>query len=162
MGHLTNLDLREGKASPYEGGFRVPFIIRWPAQLGGGQRSLKLINSADFLATFADLFRVDLPDEAGEDSFSFLDVLTGASVDHPRQHVALLSRQAHSYVQGDWKLIDFSYSRLEPQEKAELYNLKDDPTESNDLSNSEQDVMEGLQKNLKSIVEEGRSRSLRF
>jgi arylsulfatase A-like enzyme len=56
MGHKTNLDLREGKVSPYEGGFRIPFIIRWIEKFSGGKVSDKLIVSADFLATFADLF----------------------------------------------------------------------------------------------------------
>jgi len=158
MGHKTNLELREGKGSPYEGGFRVPFIVRWPVQFAGGQISNKLVNSADFLATFADLFDMELPEKAGEDSFSFIDVLTGENVKEQRKNVALLSSRAHSFVEGDWKLIDFSYSRQNPQPMVELYNLREDPAESKDLSSSNQDMLKSMRNKLRQIVEEGRSR----
>ena len=128
MGHKTNLDLREGKASPYQGGFRVPFIIRWPEKFSGGKVSDKLIVSADFLATFADLFDKELPKKAGEDSFSFIDVLTGENVKGQRQNAVLLSNKGLSFIEGDWKLIDFNYSKINPQQKVELYNLSEDQT----------------------------------
>ncbi len=158
MGHTTNLDLREGKGSPYEGGFRVPFIIRWPGKIATGTTSTKMINSADYLATFADLFDQELPGNAGEDSFSFADVLTGEKVDQPRMSVALHSSRARSFVDGDWKVVDYSYRVTNPQDQYELYNLLEDPAESLNLASSNPEKLHSMRKTLKQIVEGERSR----
>jgi len=158
MGHKTNLDLREGKGSPYEGGFRVPSIMRWPGKIGAGTTSTKMINSADYLATFADLFDQELPENAGEDSFSFVDMLTGDKVEQPRRSVALHSSRARSFIDGDWKLVDYSYRVNEPQEKYELYNLKEDPAEANDRASLDPEQLKSMRIKLKKIVEGERSR----
>jgi arylsulfatase A-like enzyme len=157
MGHRTNLDLREGKGSPYEGGFRVPCIMRWPGKIDPGTTSLKLINSADYLATFSDLFDMDLSANAGEDSFSFLDVLTGEEVENPRRSVALHSSRARSFVDGVWKLVDYSY-RVNPMDQYELYNLIEDPAESTDLALSNPEQLNTMRNALKTIVEADGSR----
>jgi len=57
------------KADAWEGGRRVPFIIRWPGTVKPGSVCNQLVYQADFLRTFADVFGVNLPDDAGEDSF---------------------------------------------------------------------------------------------
>jgi len=158
MGHTTNLTLREGKGSPYEGGFRVPFIVRWPGKIDSGTTSTKMINSADYLATFADLFNQELPENAGEDSFSFADLLTGEKVEQPRRSVALHSSRARSFVDGDWKLVDYSYRVTEPQEKYELYNLREDPAESENLASSNPEQLNSMRNKLKQIVDGERSR----
>ena len=158
LGHKTNLDLREGKGSPYEGGFRVPFIMRWPGKIATGNTSVKMINSADYLATFADLFDQELPENAGEDSFSFVDVLTGDKVKQPRRSVALHSRRARSYVDGYWKIVDHSYRVNNPEDKYELYNLREDPAESVDLASSNPEQLNSMREALKKIVESGRGR----
>ena len=157
MGHLTNLDLREGKGSPYEGGFRVPFIMRWPGKIDIGTTSTKLISSADYLATFADLFDQELPEKAGEDSFSFADVLTGEKVEQPRRNAALHSSRARSFVDGNWKLVDFSYL-AEPLDKFELYNLHEDPAESTNRASSNPEQLNYMRNALKQIVDRDRSR----
>ena len=71
-----------------------------------------------------DLYNVELPENAGEDSFSFLDELNGNKVDEQRQNAVLLSGAAYSFIEGDWKLIDFSYSVRNPQEKSEVQQRK--------------------------------------
>ena len=157
MGHKTNLDWREGKASPYEGGFRVPLIIRWPGKIASGSTSSKLLNSSDFLATFADFFEQELPEGSGEDSFSFLDELNGDKVTRPRTSVALHSSEARSFVDGEWKLIDFSYS-LKSKNEYELYNLTEDPSESNNLAALNPRKLDEMREKLKQIVDAGRSR----
>jgi len=158
MGHKTNLDLREGKGSPYEGGFRVPSIMRWPGKIDPGTTSTKMINSADYLATFADILDQELPENAGEDSFSFVDMLTGDKVEQPRRSVALHSSRARSFIDGDWKLVDYSYRVNEPQEKYELYNLKEDPAEANDRASLDPEQLKSMRIKLKKIVEGERSR----
>jgi len=158
MGHKTNLDLREGKGSPYEGGFRVPCIMRWPGKIATETTSTKMINSADYLATIADIFDQELPEKGGEDSFSFADVLTGEKVEHPRQSVALHSSRARSFIDGDWKLVDYSYRVTNPEDKYELYNLHEDPAESVDLATSNPEQLNSMRTKLKQIVEAERSR----
>jgi arylsulfatase A-like enzyme len=158
LGHKTNLDLREGKGSPYEGGFRVPFIMRWPGKITTGTTSTKMINSADYLATFADLFDLELPEKAGEDSFSFADLLTGEKVAQPRRSVALHSSRARSYVDGDWKIVDYSYRVSNPEDKYELYNLREDPAEADDLVSSNPEQGNAMREALKAMVEAERSR----
>ena len=134
MGHKTNLGLREGKGSPYEGGFRVPLIIRWPSVVKAGESSDRLITAEDFLATFGDLLDVKIPEGSGVDSYSFSDEIIKKKVAQPRTNAVLHAKRARSFVDGNWKLVDFSYSIQNPKEKFELYNLAEDPAEAVDLS----------------------------
>ena len=152
MGHKTNLDLREGKGSPYEGGFRVPLIVRWPGKVASKTATDKLVSSADFLATFSDLLGQELSENTGEDSFSFSDALIGNKVSQPRSNVALHSKKARSFVDGNWKLVDFSYSITKTNKRYELYNLLEDPAESNDLTEKEPERLKALKKKLDQIT----------
>jgi arylsulfatase A-like enzyme len=158
MGHKTNLDLREGKASPYEGGFRVPLIVRWPGKVASKTASAKLVSSADFLATFSDLLGRELSENTGEDSFSFSDALIGNKVSYPRSNVALHSKKARSFVDGNWKLVDYSYASTDKKNVQELYNLSKDPSESNDLSEQEPERLNLMIEKLRQINNLGRSR----
>ena len=65
------------KADAWEGGHRMPFIVRWPDQVKAGTESDQLVCFTDLLATFADVLGVTLPEGAGPDSFSFLPAMTG-------------------------------------------------------------------------------------
>ena len=154
MGHKTNLDFRDGKASPYEGGFRVPLIVRWPGITTAGTTSNRLVCSADFLATFASIINVETPETSGEDSFSFIDVLNNNKVSEPRTNVALFSKRARSYVDGNWKLVDFSYGVENPKDKYELFNLAVDPAEANDLATKEPKQLALMREKLRQISEE--------
>lgn len=159
MGHKTNLDFREGKASPYEGGFRLPLIVKWPGVVKAGATSNRLICSTDFLATFSSLFNINLPEASGEDSFSFSDEFIKNKDSTPvRTNVALHSKKARSFVDGNWKLVDFSYSLNNPIDKCELYNLAEDPTESNDLASKEPERLNLIRKKLRGIIEKGSSK----
>lgn len=155
IGHKTNLDWRAGKGSPYEGGFRVPFIVRWPQNVEAGATSSKLINSSDFLATFCDLFDQKIPKNTGEDSYSFLDVLNVKDVRQSRTNVALHSWGARSFVDGDWKLVDYSYSVKNKQDKFELYNLAQDPSEAENLALKNPKRLNLMRKKLRQITKEG-------
>jgi arylsulfatase A len=158
MGHLTNLDWRDGKGSLYEGGFRVPLIVRWPTQVKAGVSSPKLVSAADFLATFSDLFNQKMPDDNGEDSFSFSDVLIGNDVKQPRTDIALFVKKGISFIDGDWKLVDYSYAATDKKDVQELYNLSKDPSESNNLSEQEPERLKLMIEKLRQINTMGRSR----
>ncbi len=80
-GHDSRGGYREGKRSVYEGGHRVPFIVRWPAGIDqAGRKWDGLVGQTDLLATFAELVGAKLPDNAGEDSQSFASVLKDSKV----------------------------------------------------------------------------------
>ena len=77
MGHFPSGPLRGYKADAWEGGHRVPFIVRWPGKVKAGTVCNQLVYQADLMRTFADVFSVQLPDTAGEDSFSLIPLLKG-------------------------------------------------------------------------------------
>ena len=153
FGHASNGIYREGKRSIYEGGHRVPFIVRWPQKIKAGRVSNALICQTDLLATVADIVDSDLADDAGEDSQSFLPVLVGESYVHQRVPVIHHSSGGGFAIRdGDWKLI-MTHRRQKP----ELYNLNKDPGEQDDQLNSNSDIAEKLKKRITEIVQQGRS-----
>ncbi len=152
MGHKTNLDLRKGKSSPYQGGFNVPCIIRWKGKIPEGNTSDRFICSADYLATFADFFDTNIPMGSGGDSYSWVDMLNGDKVKEQRSNAVLRSKKALSFIDGNWKLIDYSYG-VKPQDLYELYNLKDDPSELEDLSMDNPEKLNVLRRKLAEILE---------
>lgn len=104
-GHFPSGPLRGYKADAWEGGHRVPFIVRWPGQVRPSTRCDQLISQADLMATFAEIVAEKLPDDAGEDSFSLLGLWRG--VDRPvRQYaVSCASSGIPAVRDGAWKLI---------------------------------------------------------
>ena len=79
-GHKPAGPLRGGKYSNFEGGTRVPFIVRWPAKVKPGV-SDALICQIDFLASFAALTGQTLDENDAPDSFNVLPTLLGSALD---------------------------------------------------------------------------------
>lgn len=151
--HDSRGGLREGKRSAYEGGHRVPFIIRWPAGLKAPGRAWnKPVNQTDLLATFAELLNVQLTETQGVDSHSFAQVLTDPTYDYER--VPMINYQVgkgvYSITEGDWKLIISKNS-------TELYNLTSDIAESTNLAAQHNELVNTLTDKLKKIIVAGRS-----
>jgi len=142
--HHSNGRLRGGKRDIYEGGHRVPFIVRWPAAVDPGSSSALPIGQVDLLATVAEVMKVELDEGQGEDSVSFLPaLLSGDDVPHaPLIHFA---RGRFAIREGRWKLI-FARNdedRRVPGEAVELFDLENDPGEKdNVLSEHRQRVVE--------------------
>lgn len=107
-GHKPNKYLRGGKAGIYEGGHRVPFIVRWPGRVAPGSSSDEIICLTDLMATCADILNVPLDDDEGKDSKSILPVLLNESLEQPiREHVIHHSVSGMFAIRmGDWKFID--------------------------------------------------------
>lgn len=149
-GLAINGHLRGGKHTEYEGGFREPFLVRWPGRVPANTVSDQLVALPDVLATLAAVLQVALPKGAGEDSFNGLRAFTEATPGVPvRDHVILQAADGTYVLRlGDWRLIErVGAPKFErrPTAKAakkvhagpkddELFNLKDDPAEANDLS----------------------------
>ena len=109
-------------------------------------------NHADFFKTFASLFDELANFEGGEDSFSFLDIFTDKKVNNIRTDVALYSKKAISYINKNWKLIKYNNEKTN---KNQLFNLRLDPFEKNNLikKNPQQYNLMTLQ--LKKIIKNG-------
>ncbi|HSU67941.1 MAG TPA: sulfatase, partial [Tepidisphaeraceae bacterium] len=134
----NNSPLRSGKGSLYEGGIRVPVIVRWPGVTPGGGVCDEPIFCTDFFPTLADAAGVPATNrgDSGRDGVDLLPVLKD-----PQAHLgrdALYFHYPHYYAtttpvgairQGDWKLLEYFETG-----KLELYNIKNDLSETNDLS----------------------------
>ena len=153
-GLAINGPLRGGKHSEWEGGFREPFIARWPGKIPAGTVSDQVICLTDMMATFADVLNATLPERSAEDSFDVLRAFTEARPGAPvRDQIILQSADAtYDIRMGDWKLVEranppvFDTTRTKrtvaaaEMKKAagprrdELFNLKEDPFETRDVS----------------------------
>jgi arylsulfatase A len=108
MGHRCNADLLGQKTDAWEGGHRIPFIARWPKKIKEGSRSDELICLVDFMATAAAAAGVEMPRDAGPDSFNVLPALLGKSTGKPvREGAVILSSYTGMLAvrQGEWVLI---------------------------------------------------------
>ena len=166
--HRANANWKGQKADIWEAGHRIPFIARWPGQIRAGSESRELGCLTDLLATVADLQGAKLPQGSGEDSFSLLPAMRGkkgtrdAVVHHSVDGVFAVR-------QGDWKLClgrgsgGFSEPKtITPagnEPKGELYNLREDPTESRNLYNEHPDKVIALAELLDRYRRDGRSRA---
>lgn len=168
-GHNPSANLRGHKADIYDGGHRVPFIVRWPARVKGGQTTKQLTCLTDFMATAAEITGVKLPDNAAEDSFSFLPVLLGESGKPTRQSVIHHSiNGSFALREGDWKIElcagSGGWSDPRPGSPGEqglpdtqLYNLKADIAEKTNLQSSEPAMVARMTADLEKFVTDGRS-----
>lgn len=137
----SNTPLRGGKATTYEGGTREPCAIIWPGLTGKDAATDTIIQSIDFFPTFAELLKLKVPETVKFDGKSFAPLLRGKSYDRGPTfchfpHSTLASGGlASTWVRvGDWKLIRF-YARNDDQtDLLELYNLKDDLSETKNLA----------------------------
>jgi arylsulfatase A-like enzyme len=154
-GHFPSGPLRGYKGSVFEGGHRVPFIVRWPGVVKPGSTCGQLVHHADLIATVADILGAALPDDAGEDSFSLLPLLKGG--DRPvRDHaVSCASSGVPGLRRGPWKLI------LERDPKAktdiQLYHLDGDVAETTNLAAQRPELVAEMLALMDSLVAEGRS-----
>jgi arylsulfatase A-like enzyme len=139
---------RGKKSTAFEGGTRVPWIVRWPARIKPGT-SAALVSQVDLPATFAALAAVHLPDEAAPDSINTLPALLGESPSG-REHLVEAARIL-AVRQGPWKLID-------APNRTQLYNLDDDPAERRNLASSQPDKTKALVELLNQLKMSGRSR----
>jgi arylsulfatase A-like enzyme len=172
FGHRANGRLRGQKADIWEGGHRVPFLVRWPGKIKPGATCDETICLTDLLATTAAVISAKLPDDAGEDSYNILPALLGEKLEGPIREATVHHSVNGTFAirQGPWKLISglgsggFSLPRtIEPKPggpAGQLYHLGDDPSEEKNLYLEHGEVVERLTALLEGYKEQGRSRAV--
>jgi len=131
-GHDGSGIYRGGKYQIYEGGTRVPFIVRWPARVKPG-RSEALLTHTDFIRSFAALLDVAVPDDAAPDGQNAIKALLGE--DRVGNEYIVEEAAGYALRQGQWKLV-MNLPRPRQKNKQptyELYNLADDISEQNNI-----------------------------
>jgi len=170
-GLKINGDFRAGKHSIFQGGFRVPFIVRWPGKAPAGTVCSQPISLVNMLATMAAIVDDNLPPPAvgAEDSLNVLPTFLGKKISKPL-HPNIIVHSVNGVFairQGPWKYIEGKAARKtensvlrgRPDEASPLlYNLAEDPTEQNDLAARHPEIVQRLAKLLDQRRNEGRSR----
>jgi arylsulfatase A-like enzyme len=169
-GHDPSYVFRGHKADIYEGGHRVPFIVRWPAVITAGSRSEQVICTTDLMATCAEILGYQLKDHEGEDSYSLMPLLQGKEMQEPLREATVHHSINGSFAirQGDWKLImcpgSGGWSEPTPDSEGidqlpevQLYNLADDISETNNLLADYPDKVRQLKNLLTRYIVRGRS-----
>jgi arylsulfatase A len=158
------------KADAFEGGHRIPFIVRWPGKIKPDIECPETITLTNLLATCAGIVNTKLTETEGEDSFTILPLLFGNTSEYKRPEALIQhsSRGLFAVRAGDWKLIlglgsgGFSKPEsLQPgngEAAGQLFNLKDDPSETKNLYLQFPEIVERLSSILKKYKETGRSR----
>lgn len=167
-GHFPSAEFRGYKSDIWEGGHRIPLIVRWPEVVAPGSRSGQLVGLIDLFATTADMLGTELFDNAAEDSCSLLPLLEGK--DEPvRTSDIYHSIDGYFAVrQGDWKLelCAGSGGWGAPREakavaqqlpSVQLYNIANDPRERYNLEAQYPEVVERLTRLLEKSIAEGRT-----
>lgn len=169
-GHFPSYVFRGYKSDIFEGGHRIPFLARWPAQIEAGTRSDETVCLTDLLKTCAAINGIDVPASAGEDSYNILPALLGEQLDGPIREatISTAGNGAFSVRQGRWKLeltgSTGGYQNISQQEVAaqglplvQLYDLENDIGETNNVYAEYPDVVNRLNTLLQSYRENGRS-----
>lgn len=167
-GLVLNGPWRSGKHSVYEGGFRVPFLARWPSKTPAGAVSDETINLVDMLATFAAVVGDKLPPPAAgaEDSFSVLPALLGRKTGKPLRPDMIVHSADGVFAirQGPWKWIEGKPVAKKPPKirmaefQSQLYNLKQETAEQTDQLAARSNVAQRLAKLLENQRASGHSR----
>jgi arylsulfatase A len=156
-GHFPSGSLRGYKADAWEGGHRVPFIVRWPGKVQPGSTCDQTVGSVDLLATFAEVFSVTLPANAGEDSISLLPLLRGDQSPIHEGVVHQSSTGVFAIRSGQWKLIFGPGNGPVADVPPHLYDLASDPGETKDTAAEHPEQVARLTKLMQRYLDEGRS-----
>jgi arylsulfatase A-like enzyme len=167
--HKTCGLLRGEKGTAWEGGHRVPFLLRWPGQVPAGTQCDAMVSHVDLMATLCAAVDVPLPDVAGPDSFNVLPLWKDNPTLAPvRDGVVAVSQEVYvsSIRRGPWKLLvpNSQADRDNPAlkryfvDKPLLFNLSEDLGETNDLASAEPAKLAELTALLQKATADGHTR----
>ena len=167
------------KRDNWEGGHRVPFIVRWPGKVGANTTSDQITSLTDVMATVAEIEKVELPRDSAQDSFSMLPALLGTDGGVPIRPYILQQgfggRRWLAVRKGKWKYLahkgsggnnyathkmlqQYELPDTEPDTPGQLFDLDADPGERTNLSLAYPEVVKELSVLLEKSKADGRSR----
>jgi arylsulfatase A-like enzyme len=156
----SNHPWRDGKQSHYDGGLRVPFLMRWPAKIAAGSKSDYAGLNFDLVPTFLELAgaKSSAPEEL--DAVSLVPLLEGKPMPEGRELYFVRREGGRAYggkdyqalIHGDWKLM-----QNDPYSPLELYNLKNDPHETTNLADKAPKIFNALSTALSRHIQRGGS-----
>lgn len=169
-GHNPSHLFRGHKADIFDGGHHIPFIVRWPAKVKPGSKSDQLLCLTDLMATCADILKVRLPANAGEDSVSFLPALLGQEKGSLREALVHHSVNGTFAIrQGNMKLLlcadSGGWSDPRPgtvksgMPEVQLFDLSRDMGEKINLQDKQPETVKKLTSLLEKYIDDGRSTS---
>ena len=143
--------LRGIKRDLYEGGVRVPMLVRYPNKIEAGSTTDHISAFWDIMPTLADLIDIKLPKEEEIDGISFLPTLLNKGDQKEHEYLYWEFHEGGGRLalrEGDWKMVILN---AKSDEKVELYNLADDLGETNNLLDQESEKSEEMYNKLKSV-----------
>lgn len=147
----NNAPLRSGKGNAYEGGCRVPLMVSWPGKVAPGVDSKTLASTIDWYPTLLDYLQIETPKEQVVDGVSLRPVLEGGILErdtlfcHFPHYVKATFNIPNTWVRrGDWKLFRFFADNADQSDRFELYNLRDDIGEQNNLAEAKLELVKEL------------------
>ncbi|MEO9512821.1 MAG: arylsulfatase [Flavobacteriaceae bacterium] len=169
FGHYPSAQFRGSKSDIWEGGHRIPLIVKWPGKVIPNATNDKLVCLTSLMATAADITGADIPDTAGEDSFSILPLLTDATVAINHDAVVHHSIQGKFSIRkgrwklelapgsGGWSTMKDPKARKMGMPEVQLYDMMTDEAEQYNLYDKHPELVKELTDELLSIVNKGRS-----
>lgn len=140
--------LRGAKATTYEGGLRVPGIIRWPGKVPPSRVSNQIVSTMDLFATITEICGGKLPDDRTIDGKNIWSHMTGES-DSPRETMYYhLGTNLQAFRKDNWKI------RYTKQDSIQLFELNLDPSEKYNRAGEFPEVVEGMMKDMKEFADE--------
>jgi arylsulfatase A-like enzyme len=139
--------LRDSKGSTYEGGFRVPGIVRWPGRIPEGQVSADMVSGLDLFPTLVRAAGATVPADRPIDGDDVMPLLTGAAAPREREFFYFSAAALHAVRSGRWKL------RAGPPASplVELFDLEVDPSERYNVAGAQPAMVERLRDRLEAF-----------
>jgi arylsulfatase A len=168
-GHDPSAGRRGYKADIFDGGHRIPLIVRWPGRVAAGSRNQEFVCLGDFMATCADLLAAKLPDNTAEDSISFLPLLLGRPGPAPRETLVESSINGSFGIrQGQWKLAFCADSggwssprpgrdKTDGLPRFQLFDVVADPKEQTNVLDQHPEIVRRLGHLMRDYILTGRS-----
>lgn len=168
--HWSANPFRGLKRDIYEGGHRVPFLVKWPGVTKAGAVSTALVSQIDLFASLATMLEFDLPDDAAEDSHDLTPIFRGESEVVRRTLVHNTRANQYAIRNEDWLLVDHNNGYVskrngeweakhgypsDDKNPVELYQLTPDIGQRKNLASEYTEKVDQLKGSLKSIREQG-------
>lgn len=173
--HYSMGNLRGLKRDIYEGGHRVPFILKWPGKVKPGSISNEVINQVDIMSTVAEIIGYKLSNEVAVDSYNIIPVITGKSYKSPLREATIQNTNKNMYAvrKGNFVLVNAytgqhsgapawyhqksGYPKPDKKVKFQLFDLSSDVGQKKDISSEKPEMVKEMQAILERYRNSGRS-----